>query len=153
MTTLKDCIEAIQCDATWGIWTKLIEEKFNLESEARYGKINSSFENGGHPNDFEFFANGSQVYDSHTHWKGDFEISDWGEEWDAIIVLWEEKTDTDWGGDRKHIAAWIDEVENEQVAKLINEAEAKWDAQCSEFSTEWIEEFIEEQNQLLEDQD
>jgi len=149
MSTLKDCIEAISADATWGIWAELIGGKFNSQSKARYAQVNNGFENGGLPNGFKFFANGLQICDDHSVWKGDFDISDWGTEWDALVGLWERETQTEWVGDRKTITTWIDGAGSDSAAALISEAEAKWDTQCSELSNQWIEELIEEQNQLL----
>lgn len=149
MATLKDCIGSIQYDSSWGIWAELIDGKFSPDSQARYGQM--IFENGGLLDEFQYFANGVQIGDSYTEWCGDFDITDWNEEFNALVVLYEADTETKWAGDRKAIERWIDEVELElsEVAALVEQAKDKWDEQCSEMSNEWVSQLIDEKNEEL----
>lgn len=61
MRTLKDLIECIQYDRSWGIWAELINGKFAPESHARYGRM--SFENGGVLDGYVYFGNGENIQD------------------------------------------------------------------------------------------
>lgn len=142
MATLKDLIGSIQYDASWGIWAETVDGRFNPDSPARY----SQFDDGGVMDGFDFFADGRQIGDSYTRWKGDFDASDWDEEWSQLVAFYEKEMGAEWDGDWKTIEAWMDSCESDAVHALIEKAREKWDDQCIELSNEWVDGIIEEKN-------
>lgn len=80
---LKDALQNIQYDSSWGIWAKKIDGAFTEESEARYGQL--AFENGGLLDDFEFACNGEQPHDWATSWADGGDSNDSFEDIEILI--------------------------------------------------------------------
>lgn len=75
--TLRDLIQEIQYDSSWGIWA---ETPFTPHSVARYGQ--TQFRNGGLLDDMQFFADGVECGNAIERWLEDIPYSE-REDWMA----------------------------------------------------------------------